>query len=74
MTTTTRTLRTDGELHFNGSVDPEQGQLLGPDLDGRLWEVTGSVYDAETDRTTVYAQVSAAGFLANLQARLEGAR
>lgn len=48
---------TDGELHYRGHVDPTPGQLMGPDLYGRAWEVTGSVYDPDTDTTTVHTQI-----------------
>lgn len=54
-TTTVRTLRTEGELHYRGRVDPTPGQLMGPDLHGRVWEVTGAVYDPDT--TTVHTQI-----------------
>ena len=46
--------RDSGELHYHGKVDAPIGSKRGPGLDGRVWEVTGSVYDEEANRTTVY--------------------
>lgn len=43
-----------GELHYKGQVDPPAGSLMGPDAMGRVWQVTGSVYDPVTDKTTVH--------------------
>lgn len=57
MDTTTRQLRTSGELHYPGRVDPPAGTLMGPDTHDRLWEVTGAVYDTSTNTTTVHADV-----------------
>lgn len=57
MTTQTRPLRTSGELHYPGRVDPPAGTRMGPDLHGRAWSVTGAVYDSTTNTTTVYADV-----------------
>lgn len=46
--------RRSGELHYKGQVDPPVGSLMGPDAKGRVWQVTGSVYDPVTDKTTVH--------------------
>ncbi len=31
-------------LTYNAHVDPPPGTILGPGLDGNLWEVTGTVH------------------------------
>jgi len=46
-----------GELHYPGRQDPKVGQLMGPGINGHYRQVTGAVYDADTDRTTVYVDV-----------------
>lgn len=41
------------ELNFAGLVDPPRGQLMGPDLKGRIYKVVGAIFDTETRKTTV---------------------
>ena len=55
------TNRTSGELHYPGRTNPRTGALLGPDLRGRHWQITGAIYDPERDQTTVYADVWQSG-------------
>lgn len=46
-----------GELHYKGQVDPPAGSLMGPDAKGRVWQVTGAVYDPVTDKTAVHFEL-----------------
>jgi hypothetical protein len=41
------------ELNYPGLIDPNRDTVLGPDMAGRLYKVVGSIYDTETDKTTV---------------------
>lgn len=41
------------QLTYLGKVTIERGELLGPDLKGRKWIVTGSEYNADRDQTFV---------------------
>lgn len=40
-------------LTYAGRVDPAVGTSMGPSTDGRMWSVVGSMFDAETGKTTV---------------------
>lgn len=63
MTTAATEPRIDGELHVKGRHDASAGQMIGPDLSWRFWQVTGAVYDEDTDMTTVHAEVADLGAL-----------
>lgn len=41
------------DLTYKAKVEPPPGYLMGPDTEGRLWKVLGSMYNAEHDTTLV---------------------
>lgn len=41
------------ELNYSGVVNPQPGQVMGPDIKGRVWRVLGAIYDTVTNKTTV---------------------
>lgn len=45
------------ELTYFGRTTAHRGELVGPDLRGRMWIVLGSAYNAETDQTIVTVEL-----------------
>lgn len=53
------TLEFSRTLNYTGRVDLVEGQRLGCDVTGRPYEVAGTVYDEQTDKTRVYLRYAA---------------
>lgn len=45
------------QLTYLGNTTPERGDLLGPDLKGRMWIVLESFYDSDRDQTFVTVEL-----------------
>lgn len=43
----------ENTLTYQGKVDPQPGTYMGPGMNGKIWQVLGSVYDEASNTTKV---------------------